>query len=142
LSASWNVRAKSLASKRLKTALQSASDRGRLLGSLLRLAMYAIIETGSKQYRVEKNTVLCIEKLPKEKGGSVTFDRVLAAVDGDQVTVGVPLLKGAKVTAEVVDQFKGEKVITFKKRRRHGYQRTRGHRQNFTKVRITDIQLA
>jgi len=103
--------------------------------------MYAIIETGSKQYRVEKDTVLTIEKLPSEKGKSVSFDRVLLTSDGDKISVGSPLVKGAKVTGEVVDQFKGEKVIAFKKRRRHGYQRTRGHRQNLTKVKITGIQL-
>jgi large subunit ribosomal protein L21 len=103
--------------------------------------MYAIIETGSKQFRVEKDTVLTIEKLDVEKGKTVSFDRVLLTGDGDKVTIGTPLVSGVKVTAEIVDQFKGEKVIAFKKRRRHGYQRTHGHRQNLTKVKITGIQL-
>ncbi len=103
--------------------------------------MYAIIETGSKQYRVEKDTVLSIEKIPEDKGATVTFDRVLLASHDDQITVGTPLLQGAKVMGQIVDQYKGAKVIAFKKKRRHGYQRTRGHRQNLTKVKITDIQL-
>lgn len=102
--------------------------------------MYAIIETGSKQYRVEKDTVLSIEKLPQDKGASITFDRVLLASDGDRLSVGAPMVKGAKVTGEILDQFKADKVISFKKRRRHGYQRTRGHRQQLTRVKITGIQ--
>ncbi len=103
--------------------------------------MYAIIETGSKQYRVEKDTVLSIEKLPSEKGAQVTFDRVLLAADGEKISVGSPTVKGAKVTGEILDQYKDEKVISFKMRRRHGYHRTRGHRQNLTRVKITGIQL-
>jgi large subunit ribosomal protein L21 len=104
--------------------------------------MYAIIETGGKQYRVEKDTVLSVEKLSGEKGGSVTFSKVLLASDGDKLQVGAPAVKGASVIGEVMDQYKGEKVIAFKKRRRHGYQRTRGHRQNLTRVKITDIKLS
>ncbi len=104
--------------------------------------MYAIIETGSKQYRVEKNSILSVEKLPADKGGSITFDRVLMASDGDKISIGAPLLKGARVMGEVLDQYKGEKVIAFKMRRRHGYHRTRGHRQKLTRVKITDIQLS
>ena len=104
--------------------------------------MYAVIETGGKQYRVEKDTVLSVEKLPSEKGKSVTFERILLAADKDEVKVGAPFLKGAKVTAEVLDQYKGDKVIAFKKRRRHGYHRTRGHRQKLTKVKITSIKLS
>ena len=103
--------------------------------------MYAIIETGGKQYRVEKDTVLSIEKLDPEKGSKVTFDRVLMASQKGHVQIGAPTLKGARVTAEILDHYKGEKVIAFKKRRRHGYQRTRGHRQKLTRVKITDIQL-
>ena len=103
--------------------------------------MYAIIETGSKQYRVEKDTVLDIEKLAAEKG-TVTFDRVLMASDGEKITVGTPLLKGAKVMAEILNHYKDKKVIAFKMRRRHGYHRTRGHRQNLTKIKVTQIQLS
>ena len=103
--------------------------------------MYAIIETGGKQYRVEKNTVLSVEKLAADKGAAITFDRVLLAGENDQIKIGAPILQGAKVKAEILDQYKGEKVIAFKMRRRHGYHRTRGHRQKLTKVKITDIQL-
>ena len=103
--------------------------------------MYAIIETGSKQYRVEKDTVLSIEKLPVEKGVSVTFDRILLTSDGEKISIGTPTVSGASVTAEVLDQYKADKVISFKMRRRHGYRRTRGHRQPLTKVKITGIQL-
>ena len=104
--------------------------------------MYVVIETGSKQYCVKKETLLSVEKLSAEKGATITFDRVLLASDGDQIVVGTPTLKGASVTAEVLDQYKGDKVIAFKKRRRHGYQKTRGHRQRLTRVKITGIHLA
>jgi len=102
--------------------------------------MYAIIETGSKQYRVEKDTVLAIEKLVTEKGGKVTFDRVLMTSNDGQVKIGKPTLPGACVMGEVVEQFKADKVTTYKKRRRHGFEKTRGHRQPLTKVKITGIQ--
>ena len=104
--------------------------------------MYAIIETGSKQYRVEKDTVLSVEKLSAEKGSSVTFDRVLLASNKDQLLVGAPTVKGARVVGEILDQYKDDKVVSFKMRRRHGYHLTRGHRQNLTRIKITDIQLA
>lgn len=103
--------------------------------------MYAIIETGSKQYRVEKGTILSVEKLSADKGSKVVFDRVLLAADGEKVQVGVPTVKGARVSGEILNQYKGEKIISFKKRRRHGYQRTRGHRQNQTRVKITGIEI-
>lgn len=103
--------------------------------------MYAIIKTGGKQYRVEKDTVLSVELLPAEKGADVTFDTVLLASDGTTVSIGTPSVKGAKVTGQVVENYKDDKVIAFKKRRRHGYQRTRGHRQNLSRVKITGIQL-
>jgi large subunit ribosomal protein L21 len=103
--------------------------------------MYAIIETGSKQFRVEKNTILEVEKLSAEKGASVTFGRVLLTADGDKIQFGSPAVKGASVVGEVVEHYKADKVISFKKKRRHGYQRTRGHRQNLTTVKITDIKL-
>ena len=125
-----------------KKRLQPLHNFAMMNGSQRKIFMYAIIETGSKQYRVEKDSVLTIEKLPSEKGSSVSFDRVLFAADGEKVSIGDPLVKGAKVTAEIVQQFKDEKVIAFKKRRRHGYQRTRGHRQNLTKVKITGIQVS
>ncbi len=104
--------------------------------------MYAIIETGSKQYRVEKDSTFSIEKLTAKKGESVTFDRVLMTSDGDKVAIGAPTVVGASVTAEVLDQHRADKVIAYKKRRRHGYQLTRGHRQHLTKVKVTAIQLS
>lgn len=104
--------------------------------------MYAIIETGSKQYRVEKDSTLSIEKLTAKKGESVTFDRVLMTSDGGKVAIGAPTVAGASVTAEVLDQHRADKVIAYKKRRRHGYERTRGHRQHLTKVKVTAIHLS
>ena len=102
--------------------------------------MYAIIETGGKQYRVEKDAVLSVEKLPAEKGAGITFDRVLLVSNGEKFSIGAPLVKGATVTAEILDQYKADKVVAFKKRRRKGYQRTRGHRQNLTRLKITEIK--
>jgi large subunit ribosomal protein L21 len=101
--------------------------------------MYAIIETGGKQYRVQSGDKLEVEKLETDKGGEVTFDKVLLVADGDNVTVGRPLVKGARVTAEVLDQFKDDKVIAYKFRRREGYHRTRGHRQQLTQLKIKEI---
>ena len=101
--------------------------------------MYAIIETGGKQYRVQSGDKLEVEKLDVEKGGEVTFDKVLLVADGDKVSVGRPVVKGASVTAEIVDQFKDEKVIAFKFRRREGYHRKRGHRQSLTLLKIKEI---
>ncbi len=102
--------------------------------------MYAVIETGSKQYRVEAGDTLKIELLPVEKGQEVAFDRVLMVADGDKVKVGQPVVAGAKVTADVIEHTRGEKVIAFKFRRREGYHRTVGHRQDLTVVKIKAIQ--
>ena len=101
--------------------------------------MYAVIETGSKQYRVEAGDTLKIELLPVEKGQEVAFDRVLMVADGDKVKVGQPVVAGAKVTADVIEHTRGEKVIAFKFRRREGYHRTVGHRQDLTVVKIKAI---
>ncbi len=97
--------------------------------------MFAIIKTGGKQYRVTEGDLLQVEKLEGEEGGSVTFDQVLAA--GDKI--GTPLVEGASVTAEIVDQGRGRKVIVFKKRRRQNSRRKNGHRQFITTVKITAI---
>lgn len=97
--------------------------------------MFAIIKTGGKQYRVTEGDLLQVEKLEGEEGGSVTFDQVLAA--GDKI--GAPLVEGASVTAEIVDQGRGRKVIVFKKRRRQNSRRKNGHRQYITTVKITAI---
>ncbi|MGD9671046.1 MAG: 50S ribosomal protein L21 [Hyphomicrobiaceae bacterium] len=101
--------------------------------------MYAVIKTGGKQYRVAKDDIITIEKLDGEAGASVEFGEVLMVGEGASVTVGAPTVAGAKVTAELVEQTRGPKVIAFKKRRRKNSRRKRGHRQDLTKVRITSI---
>ena len=95
--------------------------------------MFAIFKTGGKQYKVQKDDILAVEKLDAEK--EVVFDEVLMA--GDKV--GAPVVAGAKVKAEVLSQTRGEKVIVFKKKRRHNYRRKQGHRQYLTVIKITDI---
>jgi len=102
--------------------------------------MYAVIKTGGKQYRVAKDQYLKIEKLDAEVGSTVDFDHVLlVAGDGGEMTVGTPLVAGAKVTAEVVEQTRGPKIVIFKKRRRKNFRRKTGHRQSITVVKIADI---
>lgn len=100
---------------------------------------YAVIKTGGKQYRVSVGDKLDVEKLEAEEGGDVTFENVLAAGEGESVRIGAPFLSGASVVGRVLNQFKGEKVIAFKFRRRKGYHRKKGHRQFQTKVEITSI---
>ncbi|MEI9930881.1 MAG: 50S ribosomal protein L21 [Rhizomicrobium sp.] len=100
--------------------------------------MFAVIRTGGKQYKVAKDDVLSVEKLAGDAGGTITFGEVLM-LGGDSPKSGAPLVSGASVTAEIVSQGRGEKVIAFKKKRRKNTHRKRGHRQHFTKVKITDI---
>jgi large subunit ribosomal protein L21 len=104
--------------------------------------MYAVIATGGKQYRVEKGGTLCIEKLSAEPGSTVEFDEVLLIADGETITVGKPLLKGSKVLATIEEHGKGDKVTIVKFRRRKHYMRQKGHRQQYTKVRVTEINAA
>jgi large subunit ribosomal protein L21 len=101
--------------------------------------MYAVIKTGGKQYRVEPEDVIEIEKVAGEPGASVEFGEVLMVAGEGSPKIGTPLIAGAKVTAEVVRQGRGEKIIIFKKKRRHTYRRKKGHRQELTTVRITGI---
>lgn len=101
--------------------------------------MYAVIKTGGKQYRVAKDDVLTVEKLDGEAGAKIEFSDVLMVGSGDSVKVGTPVLSGAKVSAELVEQTRGPKLIAFKKRRRKNSRRKKGHRQDLTKVRITGI---
>jgi large subunit ribosomal protein L21 len=101
--------------------------------------MYAVIATGGKQYRVEKGTVLTVEKLEAELGATVEFGEVLLIADGDNIKVGAPLLKGGKVSATVEKHGKGEKKVIVKFRRRKHYLRQGTHRQQFTQVKITAI---
>lgn len=101
--------------------------------------MYAVIATGGKQYRVQEGETIRVEKLGADKGASVTFDEVLLVGGDGNVRVGTPMLSGAKVTAEVVDNGRSEKLLIYKYRRRKGYRRKTGHRQPFTAVKITGI---
>jgi large subunit ribosomal protein L21 len=101
--------------------------------------MYAVIQTGGKQYRVKSGEQVKVELLPAEVGAAVSFDRVLMLGEGDGVRVGAPYVDGAKVKATVVAQGRGEKVRIFKLRRRKHYAKTQGHRQSFTEVRIDEI---
>jgi len=97
--------------------------------------MFAVIKTGGKQYKVAQNDVILVEKLAAEAGSTVTLDEVLLV--GDKI--GAPTVPGASVTALVVEQTKGDKIIVFKKKRRQNYRRKKGHRQELTVLRITDI---
>ena len=100
---------------------------------------FAVIKTGGKQYKVAANDVLKIEKLEAEAGDVVTFDQVLMVGDGDDVTVGAPLVEGALVAGQFLSTDKERTVIVFKKNRRHNYRRRNGHRQLLSTVRITEI---
>ena len=102
--------------------------------------MFAVVETGGKQYKVRPGDTLQIEKLPVEPGETIELDRVLMVADDDQVAVGSPLVNGAKVLAEVVEQGRGPKIIVFKYKAKVRYRRKTGHRQSLTTVRITEIQ--
>ena len=101
--------------------------------------MYAVIKTGGKQYRVSPGDLLVVEKLAGEPGESVAFSEVLMVGEGAGVTVGAPLVKGATVSATLIETRKGEKIKIFKKIRRQGYRRTRGHRQLESVLRVTAV---
>ena len=101
--------------------------------------MYAVIETGGKQHRVEEGETLAIEKLEVATGDKVDFDKVLMVADGDKISVGAPYVDGSKVSAEVVAHGRGDKVEIIKFRRRKHYRRQAGHRQWYTEVKITSI---
>ena len=102
--------------------------------------MHAIIETGGKQYKVTVGDTLFIEKLEAEAGQAITFDKVLAILDGDKATFGAPVVEGASVAATVVKNGKGKKVRIFKYNPKKGYRKRQGHRQPYTKVQIGAIQ--
>ena len=101
--------------------------------------MTAVIKTGGKQYSVNKDDIIIVEKLPDEKGNTVTFNEVLMITEGDKTIIGTPYIENATVTAEVVEQDRAKKIIVFKKRRRQNSRRTIGHRQFQTKLKILDI---
>jgi len=102
--------------------------------------MYAVIKSGGKQYRVESGKQVRLESLAADVGSTIAFEEVLLVGSGDAVKIGAPLLSGAKVKATVMAHGRGDKVKIFKLRRRKHYQKTQGHRQNYTEVRIDDIQ--
>ena len=101
--------------------------------------MYAVLETGGKQYRVAAGDTLEIERLAVDAGQSFTFDRVLLVNNDGQIAVGAPTVAGAKIVADVVEHIRGEKKIIFKMKRRKGYHKKQGHRQELTVVKITEI---
>ena len=103
--------------------------------------MYAVIETGGKQYRVAPGDTLEIERLDVEPGKSLTLDKVLFVAKEGQFTVGSPTVAKASILVDVVEHLRGEKKTTFKKKRRKGYQKTIGHRQELTRIKINDIKL-
>jgi large subunit ribosomal protein L21 len=101
--------------------------------------MYAVIQTGGKQYRVQPGDTVMIEKLPGDIGDAVEFSEVLLLSGDDDVSVGRPLVGGAKVTGEIVEHGRGKKLIVYKFRRRKDYRRKNGHRQDFTAVKINEV---
>ena len=101
--------------------------------------MFAVFRTGGKQYKVAKNDVLEIERLPGESGAILEFSEVLMVGDAGKTVVGKPLVAGAMVAAALLDQIKGDKVLIFKKKRRHNYRRKRGHRQPLSLIRVVEI---
>lgn len=100
---------------------------------------YAIIQTGGKQYRVRQGDLIDVEKLDGEPGGETVLSEVLMWADGEDVALGEPLLEGASVTAEVIQQFKDKKIVAYKFKRRKGYHRTVGHRRQLTRLKIKSI---
>ena len=101
--------------------------------------MYAVIKTGGKQYRVNQGDKLKIEKIVGDVGANVVLDQILTVVDGDNVTIGSPIVRGASVTATVVSHGRLDKVTIFKMRRRKHYRKSQGHRQSFTEIQIDKI---
>lgn len=102
--------------------------------------MYAVVETGGKQYKVKSGDTVRVEKLDGDIGSEITLDKVLLAGEGDSVKAGAPYLDGATVSAKIVEQHRTRKVVVFKYKRRKGYRVKRGHRQHYTALRIGDIK--
>ena len=101
--------------------------------------MYAVIKTGGKQYKVSPGDVVRVESLDAKKGDTIEIKDVCMISDGDKMSVGKPMLASAKVTAEVVDEDRGVKLLIFKHRRRKGFRKTNGHRQNYTAIKVKEI---
>lgn len=104
--------------------------------------MFAIIRTGAKQYKVKKDDTIKVEKLDGDEGSNIDLNEVLFVSDGKTVKCGNPVVKGAKVEAKIIKQTRAPKITVFKKKRRKGYARTKGHRQNLTVLQIQDIKAA
>lgn len=103
--------------------------------------MYAVIESGGKQYRVSEGSICNLEKIDTEEGSTVIFDKVLTASDGENVKVGAPYLTGVKIRGKVLSHGKGDKITIFKYRRKKNYRKKKGHRQPYTRVIIEDIDI-
>ncbi len=103
--------------------------------------MYAIVEIAGQQFKVQKDQKIFVHRLDAEEGKKINFDRVLLVDNGGKVTLGAPAIEGAKITATVDSHVKGDKVIVFKKKRRKGYKKRNGHRQQFTALTINDIKV-
>ena len=101
--------------------------------------MFAVIESGGKQHRVQEGDVLRLEKLDAEAGASVTFDRVMLVGEGEDVTIGTPLVEGGSVTAEVLGHGRHDKITVIKFKRRKDYDKKQGHRQHYTEIKVTGI---
>ncbi len=101
--------------------------------------MYAVIKTGGKQYKVSPGDVVRVESLDAKKGDTIEIKDVIMISDGDKMSVGKPMLASAKVTAEVVEEDRGVKLLIFKHRRRKGFRKTNGHRQNYTAIKVKEI---
>ena len=101
--------------------------------------MYAIVEIAGKQYKAESNKFIYVDKLSGNDGDQIDFGKVLLVDNGGQITVGAPVIEGAKVAGKILGQHKADKVIVFKKKRRKGYKKKNGHRQQYTKVLIENI---
>ena len=102
--------------------------------------MYAIVNTGGKQYKIRQGDVLRVEKIPGEVGSPVSFDKVLMFSDGENVNIGRPVLDNVAVKGHIVDQGKGKKIIVFKYKKRKRYRRKLGHRQQYTEIKIDSIE--
>ncbi len=103
--------------------------------------MYAIIRSGGKQYRAEVGATIDVDRLPNDVGDSIEIGDVLLVANGDDTVIGQPRVAGASVSATVVDQFRGKKIIVYKYRQRTNYRRKQGHRQYYTRLRIDDISI-
>ena len=102
--------------------------------------MYAIVNTGGKQYKIQQGDILRVEKIPGEVGSSVSFDKVLMFSDGENVSIGRPVLDNVSVKGHIIEQGKAKKIIVFKYKRRKRYRRKQGHRQQYTAIKIDSIE--